>query len=102
MVAQLQEKLEQQTFGEGEKTFTKQTCIFVETMPETEYPNTVAIDFSGDNLMLASAMDVGKTYAVNFSISCKKTDKGGLFNTIRGWKIHEVATQPQEETDVPF
>ena len=55
----------------------------VEVEPEVEFPNTIAIDFSNDKLSLAGAMEVGGIYDVNFSISCKKTDKGGIFNTIR-------------------
>jgi hypothetical protein len=31
--------------------------IFVETEPEIEFPNTIAIDFSNDRLVIAGAMD---------------------------------------------
>jgi hypothetical protein len=39
-----------------------------------EYPNTIAIDFSGENLILAGMMTVGEVYDVNYSIRCRKSD----------------------------
>lgn len=103
ITAELKEKLDIQTFGEAEKEFKKQTLIFVETEPEVEYPNTIAIDFQGDNLQLAGAMEVWKTYIVNFSIVCKKTDKGWIFNTIRGWKIKPIDTKVVDSDEaIPF
>lgn len=106
--AELKEKLEVQTFGEWENEFRKQTLIFVETEPEVEYPNTIAIDFSNDRLSLAWAMDVWKIYDINYSVNCKKTEKG-VFNTIRWRKVvevgwNEIETEPvEEEKDaIPF
>ena len=102
--AELKEKLDVQTFGEWDKEFKKQTLIFVEVEPEVEFPNTIAIDFTNDNLSLAGAMEVGGIYDVNFSISCKKTDKGGIFNTIRWRKIQAVKTPEDKEAEevLPF
>ena len=102
--AELKEKLDVQTFGEWDKEFKKQTLIFVEVEPEVEFPNTIAIDFSNDNLSLAGAMEVGGIYDVNFSISCKKTEKGGVFNTIRWRKINAIKTSDEKEAEevLPF
>ena len=101
--AELKERMEVQTFGEAEKEFKKQTCIFAEVEPEVEFPNTIAIDFSGDNLMLAGAMEIGWIYDVNFNISCKKTEKGWIFNTVRWRKVKEVAETPKKDSDdIPF
>lgn len=102
--AELKEKMDVQTFGEWDKEFKKQTLIFVEVEPEVEFPNTIAIDFSNDNLPLAGAMEVGGIYDVNFSISCKKTEKGGVFNTIRWRKINAIKTSDEKEADevLPF
>ena len=102
--AELKEKMDVQTFGEWDKEFKKQTLIFVEVEPEVEFPNTIAIDFSNDNLSLAGAMEVGGIYDVNFSISCKKTEKGGVFNTIRWRKINAIKTSDEKEADevLPF
>ena len=86
---QLKKKLEVQTFGEWENQFKKQTLIFVETEPEIEFPNTIAIDFSNDRLVIAGAMDEWKIYDVNFSVNCKETEKW-CFNTIRWRKAVEV------------
>jgi hypothetical protein len=49
-------------------------------------------------------MEVGWIYDVNFSISCKKTDKGGIFNTIRWRKIQAVKTPEDKEAEevLPF
>ena len=101
---ELKEKMEVQTFGEWENEFKKQTLIFVEVEPEVEFPNTIAIDFSNDKLILAGSMEVGGIYYVNFSISCKKTEKGGIFNTIRGRKITAVKTPDEKEAEevLPF
>lgn len=101
---ELKEKLDVQTFGEWENEFKKQTLIFVEVEPEVEFPNTIAIDFSNDKLSLAGAMEVGWIYDVNFSISCKKTDKGGIFNTIRWRKIQAIKTSEENEVEntLPF
>ena len=76
----------------------------VEVEPEVEFPNTIAIDFSNDKLILAGSMEVGGIYDVNFSISCKKTEKGGIFNTIRGRKITAVKTPDEKEAEevLPF
>ena len=102
--AELKEKMDVQTFGEWDKEFKKQTLIFVEVEPEVEFPNTIAIDFSNDNLSLAGAMEVGGIYDVNFSISCKKTEKGGVFNTIRWRKINAIKTSDEKEAEeiLPF
>ena len=102
--AELKEKMDVQTFGEWDKEFKKQTLIFVEVEPEVEFPNTIAIDFSNDNLSLAGAMEVGGIYDVNFSVSCKKTEKGGIFNTIRWRKINAVKTADEKESEevLPF
>lgn len=102
--AELKEKLDVQTFGEWDKEFKKQTLIFVEVEPEVEFPNTIAIDFSNDNLSLAGAMEIGGIYDVNFSISCKKTEKGGVFNTIRWRKINAIKTSDEKEAEevLPF
>lgn len=105
ITAELKEKLDIQTFGEAEKEFKKQTLIFAETEPEVEYPNTIAIDFFGDNLQLAGAMDIGKHYIVNFSISCKKAEKWGVFNTIKGRKVKPIETNVEtisDWSDIPF
>lgn len=101
---ELKEKMEVQTFGEWENEFKKQTLIFVEVEPEVEFPNTIAIDFSNDKLIFAGSMEVGGIYDVNFSISCKKTEKGGIFNTIRGRKITAVKTPDEKEAEevLPF
>ena len=101
---ELKEKLEVQTFGEWDKEFKKQTCVFVEVEPEVEFPNTIAIDFSNDNLSLAGAMEVGGIYDVNFFFFCKKTEKGGIFNTIRWRKINAVKTADEKESEevLPF
>lgn len=103
IIGELKEKLEVQEFGTEDNKFKKQTLIFVETEPEVEYPNTIAIDFSNEKISLAGAMQVGWIYEVNYSVSCKKSDKG-VFNTIRGWKIKEVksADEKQEEEVLPF
>ena len=100
---ELKKKLAVQTFGEWENEFKKQTLIFVETEPEIEFPNTIAIDFSNDRLAIAGAMDEGKIYDVNFSISCKETEKW-TFNTIRWRKAVEVWTVAQKEDvqEFPF
>lgn len=102
--AELKEKLDVQTFGEWDKEFKKQTLIFVEVEPEVEFPNTIAIDFTNDNLSLAGAMEIGGIYDVNFSISCKKTEKGGVFNTIRWRKINAIKTSDEKEAEevLPF
>lgn len=102
--AELKEKMDVQTFGEWDKEFKKQTLIFVEVEPEVEFPNTIAIDFSNDNLSLAGAMEIGGIYDVNFSISCKKTEKGGVFNTIRWRKINAIKTSDEKEAEevLPF
>lgn len=102
--AELKEKLDVQTFGEWENEFRKQTLIFVEVEPEVEFPNTIAIDFTNDNLSLAGAMEVGGIYDVNFSISCKKTEKGGVFNTIRWRKINAIKTSEEKKAEevLPF
>lgn len=102
--AELKEKLDVQTFGEWENEFRKQTLIFVEVEPEVEFPNTIAIDFTNDNLSLAGAMEVGGIYDVNFSISCKKTEKGGVFNTIRWRKINAIKTSDEKRAEevLPF
>ena len=104
LIEELKEKLDVQTFGEWDKEFKKQTLIFVEVEPEVEFPNTIAIDFSNDNLSLAGAMEVGGIYDVNFSISCKKTEKGGVFNTIRWRKINAIKTSDEKEAEevLPF
>lgn len=102
---ELKKKLDVQTFWEWENEFKKQTLIFVETEPEIEFPNTIAIDFSNDRLAIAWAMDVGKIYDVNYSVNCKETDKG-CFNTIRGRKAVEVggtsAPVKEDVTEFPF
>lgn len=102
---ELKKKLDVQTFWEWENEFKKQTLIFVETEPEIEFPNTIAIDFSNDRLAIAWAMDVGKIYDVNYSVNCKETDKG-CFNTIRWRKAVEVggtsAPVKEEVTEFPF
>lgn len=102
--AELKEKMDVQTFGEWENEFKKQTLIFVEVEPEVEFPNTIAIDFTNDNLSLAGAMEVGGIYDVNFSISCKKTEKGGVFNTIRWRKINAIKTSEEKKAEevLPF
>ena len=101
---ELKEKTDVQTFGEWENEFKKQTLIFVEVEPEVEFPNTVAIDFSNDKLSLAGAMEIGWIYDVNFSISCKKTEKGWIFNTIRWRKINAVKTPDEKDAEevLPF
>lgn len=100
---ELKKKLAVQTFGEWENEFKKQTCIFVETEPEIEFPNTIAIDFSNDRLCLSWAMEEWKVYDVNYSVNCKETDKG-VFNTIRWRKVVEVWTVAQKEDvqEFPF
>ena len=105
---ELKEKLEVQTFWEWENQFKKQTLIFVETEPEVEFPNTIAIDFSNERLALAWAMDVWKIYDINYSVHCKNTEKG-VFNTIRWRKAVEVngkeieTTETEDEDDaMPF
>lgn len=104
IIWELKEKMDVQTFGEWEKEFRKQTLIFAEAEPEVEFPNTIAIDFSNDNLVLAWAMEVWKIYSINFSISCKKTEKGGVFNTIRWRKIKGIETEERKEEieQLPF
>lgn len=96
---ELKEKLEVQTFGEWENEFKKQTLIFVETEPEVEFPNTIAIDFSNDRLAIAWAMEVWRIYDVNYSVNCKKTDKW-IFNTVRWRKAVEVGGKEIETTDI--
>lgn len=102
---ELKKKLDVQTFWEWENEFKKQTCIFVETEPEIEFPNTIAIDFSNDRLALAWAMEEWKVYDVNYSVNCKETDKG-VFNTIRWRKVVEVSgsekKEEKEENVFPF
>lgn len=96
---ELKEKLEVQTFGEWENEFKKQTLIFVETEPEVEFPNTIAIDFSNDRIAIAWAMEVWRIYDVNYSVNCKKTDKW-IFNTVRWRKAVEVGGKEIETTDI--
>lgn len=96
---ELKEKLEVQTFGEWENEFKKQTLIFVETEPEVEFPNTIAIDFSNDRLAIAWAMEVWRIYDVNYSVNCKKTDKW-IFNTVRWRKSVEVGGKEIETDDI--
>lgn len=94
-----------QTYWEGDNQWKKQTLIFAEVEPEVEYPNTLAIDFSGENLVLAGAMTVGWIYDVNFSIRCRKSDDWQkAFNGIRWRKVKEISeTHKQDEGDeVPF
>ena len=96
---ELKEKLEVQTFGEWENEFKKQTLIFVETEPEVEFPNTIAIDFSNDRLAIAWAMEVWRIYDVNYSVNCKKTEKW-IFNTVRWRKAVEVGGKEIETDDI--
>lgn len=103
--AELQEKMPVQTYWEGENQGTKQTLIFAEAEPEVEYPNTIAIDFSGENLILAWMMTVGEVYDVNYSIRCKKSDDWQkAFNGIRWRKIHAVSETKKQDEDceTPF
>jgi hypothetical protein len=53
--------------------------------------------------VIAGAMDEWKIYDVNFSISCKETEKW-TFNTIRWRKAVEVWTVAQKEDvqEFPF
>ena len=89
---ELQEKMPVQTYWEGDNQGKKQTLIFAEAEPEVEYPNTIAIDFSGENLILAGMMTVGEVYDVNYSIRCRKSeDWQKAFNGIRWRKIHAVS-----------
>lgn len=100
--AELKEKMELQTFGEGENRFSKRTLIFEEVEPEVEYPNNIAIDFWGDKLLLVDAVKVGGVYDVCYSVNTRKTDKWSVFNIVKGWKITEVKEPKDEEVVLPF
>lgn len=101
--AELKEKMDVQTFGEGENKFSKRTLIFEETEPEVEYPNNIAIDFGGDKMLLANAVSVGGVYDVCYSVNTRKTDKWAVFNIVKGWKITEVKAPKEDEEEVlPF
>lgn len=104
IIAQLQEKLAPQTYGDEGNQVTKQTCIFVETFPEVEYPNSIAIDFSGENLIIVDALEIGKEYEVNYSVKAKKSEDGSrAFNSLRGWKVKLIGEpQKAEGDDMPL
>lgn len=101
--AKLLKKFPLQTFGDQGNEFKKITCLFEEVEPEIENPNTLAIDFSNKNLALVEAIQYGKIYDICYSTTAKETEKAGVFNTIRGWKIKEV-WEIKEENDetLPF
>lgn len=94
-----------QTYGEGDNQGKKQTLIFAEAEPEVEYPNTIAVDFNGENLVLAGMMTVGEVYDVNYSIRCRKSDDWQkAFNGIRWRKVKEISETKKQDDDceTPF
>lgn len=91
-------KKPQETFGEGEKLYTKQTVIIEEDF-DTEYPNRIAIDFWGDNLQLTKWLQMMDKVEIKYSTKVtEKDDKA--YNTIRGYKLKVL--EKATEDDLPF
>ena len=52
---------------------------------------------------MVDAIQFGKIYDICYSTTAKETEKAGVFNTIRGWKIKEVwETKEEIEETLPF
>lgn len=70
-----------QTFGQ----WTSRTLNIEES--EGQYPNSLSIEFSKDNIAKLDQFKVGEVVTVEFNTRCYTSSKGGYFNSINGWRI---------------
>lgn len=91
-----------------EKSLRKRCLCVTEDNPESQYPNSIWVDFLNDKIELLSWISVGDKIDVYFSTSYNNNqEKGIVFNSIRGWRIHvkesagrEASADPTD--DLPF
>ena len=72
--------------GNGDNSFRKQTIV-IKSKEEVEYPDEVAIDFTGEKLIFVDGLKAGDDVEVYFATRVRESEKGGVFNTLRGWKV---------------
>jgi len=75
-------------------TFKKRTLI-LGTEQESQYPQSINIEFQQNNTALLDSLKVGDNVKVSINVAGRKwTDANGVdkwFNTIKGWKIEKTS-----------
>lgn len=85
----------------------KKREVVIETGFDTEYPQTILVEFQQDGVHKLDNKQVGQLAKVHFNLKGRQwTDKEGVvktFNTLHGWKVENIgasdaATPAQEQS----
>lgn len=55
---------------------------------EGQYPNSLSIEFTKDNMTKLDQFKVGEVVTVEFNTRCRESS-GRYFNSINGWRINK-------------
>lgn len=86
---------EAQTFGS--KGFTKRE--FIVTVPDSKYPQDIALECQGDKCALLDAVHEGQEITAHFDIRGREYN-GRYFNNLVCWRIDsdaQEASEPEEK-----
>lgn len=98
---------ERATIVAGTSSFEKQTLIVEEINEEVEQPNSIGIDCGERLFDLIDTLRVGDKVTAYFSTHAKVSQtSGGIFNSIRGFRIVPATPRPvdaqDDNEDLPF
>lgn len=92
---ELQGIIEHIGVAEENGAFKKRTLI-LGTEQNSQYPQSINIEFQQNNTALLDALNIGEDVKVSINVSGRKwTDANGIdkwFNTIKGWKVEKTST----------
>jgi len=75
-------------------TFKKRTLI-LGTEQESQYPQSINIEFQQNNTALLDSLNIGDNVKVSINVAGRKwTDANGIdkwFNTLKGWKAEKTS-----------
>ena len=86
----------------GQNALPKRTLV-LEEITDREYKGWIAIDFIKDKTALLDRFEVWDIVNVSLNFSARYSEQYDKhFNSINGWKIDLVSSNPDQEEDLPF
>ena len=79
---------------------TEKQCIILEEVTDSQYKDSLCIEFFWDKVSALDKMEVGDLVEVDFNPRCKEYN-GRWYNSISGWKfkVLEKGTPEVDDTD---